>query len=429
MFADSADPGANLDQFFKGYEHAYRDAYGLPASTTNLREEVVDVIMDPAENLAQTPSREFAVARFNKAMTAIEPYIQADGSIDTEHLLALRHAIRTERRNLNPDKPGQDEARVLLGEAENRITARIEQALPKHMQEQLQTIDDQYRNFRTLTRAVKSGRGRLNNENLDTAIATRSQSEIAYSTRKADQGLRGQAEQGVPIERVFGNPQEARRVVSHASPDTRRQIKSDFNNELWKRSRRDMDLDSHTQYADGARLLQNINDQERTMVALGYSPEEIQRARRVANDLMVVQRMSPEATAAFIEAGPNTILQLISALGGAKTGQRFAGSGLGSSMVMAQYMSNWSRNRMLTFTSDRVYELAQRAMSDPKLYADLMRRPTGDQKEVDRALNRIMGYSYGAVYSAGEDIAEEAPEHRGVGREVDTSGVRLNMYD
>lgn len=429
-YAGSDNPGENLNQFFKDYQHAYRDAYGHPAPTKGMREEVVSVIMDPAENLAQTPSREFAVARFNKAMTAVEPYVDADGLLDTEHLLSLRHTIRTDRRNLDPDNPAQNEARILLGEAENRITARIEQAIPEHMREQLHNVDGAYKNFRTLTRAVKGGRGRLNSDNLDTAIAGRAQSEIAYSGRMTDQGLRGQAEQGAPIERVFGgNVQEARRMVYHASPKVREQIHADFSRELWKRTRRDVDRDSRDQYADGARLLQTINDEAETMRALGFTDEQVQGARRIADDLMTVQRMTSEEATTLIEDGPNSILQLISAIGGAQTGQRFAGSGIGSSLVLAQYMSNKSRRAVATFSGDRVYKLAEEAMTNPQLYADLMLRPTANQRQVDRAINRIKGYVYPAVYHAGEDIVEEAPEHRGAAREIDTSGMRLNMYD
>ena len=78
-------------------------------------------------------------------------------------------------------------------------------------------------------------------------------------------------------------------------------------------------------------------------------------------------------------------MQLLAALVGAKSGQRVAGHGMGSSLVLAQFFSNKMRNALATVTADKATEIMVAAHRDPKLYAALLTGPTASARAQERA--------------------------------------------
>ena len=66
----------------------------------------------------------------------------------------------------------------------------------------------------------------------------------------------------------------------------------------------------------------------------------------------------------------------MAAISGAKSGQRMAGNGLGSSLVLAQFMSNKARGALASITSNEAERLMKDAVTDPELYKALLTRGT-----------------------------------------------------
>jgi hypothetical protein len=99
-----------------------------------------------------------------------------------------------------------------------------------------------------------------------------------------------------------------------------------------------------------------------------------------------LEQKPPAAVDQLFEDGPASIMQLAAALVGAKQGQAIAGKGMGSSLVMAQYMSNRARRILAGLTSNEAERLMKEAATDPVLYrAMLTKNLSGGNARQDAA--------------------------------------------
>ena len=123
--------------------------------------------------------------------------------------------------------------------------------------------------------------------------------------------------------------------------------------------------------------MRDLADNAKVMKALGMSKGDADRLKSIAESIRMMEKKSPQAVDRLFEDGPASILQLAAALTGAKSGQRMSGGGLGSSLVLAQFMSNKARQSLATLTSDEAERLMRDAVTDPKLYRALLTKNLG----------------------------------------------------
>jgi hypothetical protein len=102
------------------------------------------------------------------------------------------------------------------------------------------------------------------------------------------------------------------------------------------------------------------------------------RANDIADRLIMAQRKSPEALGELYEDAPADILQLVATLIGAKHGQKVAGRGMGSSMVLAGFFAKKARDLLGKLTSNQARIILANAQTDPELYNVLLTSATAE---------------------------------------------------
>lgn len=185
-------------------------------------------------------------------------------------------------------------------------------------------------------------------------------------------------------------------------------VQADFVNVLFNRAK-DSSVrvaDNNTPLISGEKLVADVTENREVMSRLGMSDLEIDRIQRIGEEVLSMSKKSPSAVANLFEDGPATVLQLVAALAGAKSGQRMAGNGIGSSLVLAQFMSNKARNTLSSLTANEAERLMTDAATDPKLYRALLTRPTiGRDKARERAAyleSWLMASAFDKVNDDGE---------------------------
>jgi hypothetical protein len=130
--------------------------------------------------------------------------------------------------------------------------------------------------------------------------------------------------------------------------------------------------------------MRDIRENRDVMRAIGMSEQDIGRTQRMAREISIIEQKPPAAVAQLFEDGPANVMQLAAALIGAKQGQAIAGRGMGSSLVLAQFMSNRARRVLASMTSDQAARLMKDAATDPELYRAMLTRsvstPTARQQ-------------------------------------------------
>jgi hypothetical protein len=222
-------------------------------------------------------------------------------------------------------------------------------------------------------------------------MASSSKSAYARGIDKTEQELRLLAQAGRKVADVLGDPAAARALVRDFNSTQLRPIKASFIETALNATKsidRTPGLEGR-QFVSGTDLKVFLNQNRATAKALKFSDDELKRLDRFANELIVMERKSPAAVAQLFEDGPATFLQLGATLLGAKGGQRAAGGGLGSSMVLAGFMAKKARDNLARLTSDKATELMNQALTDKKLYAALLTKPTDKSKQVNAAVKTL----------------------------------------
>lgn len=363
-----------LDEAYQAFTPLYDSAKGHPVNVSALDQGLQSSALD--QEIIATDAERAAVGGWLKNQySAVQRRLQS-GQPQSDDLLEIRSRIRDERRSQS--KRGNMERADLLGSAEAYLTQTLEQQLPEETIDILRAADSQYRKYKVVENAIyNAGDSALTPDQLSQSIRTGGLTSASRYARGSDpvvQELRIAALGGKSTEEVLGDPRRAALFVRGLDNDGRRAVQADFVNVLYNRAKgRATDAtDAGVPLVSGKQLLSDINENKQVMARLGMSQGDIGRVENIAREITRMERRSPAAVDSLFTDGPASLLQLGAALIGAKSGQRMAGGGMGSSLVLAQYMSNRARRTLANLTSDEAERLMVDAATDPKLYKALL---------------------------------------------------------
>jgi hypothetical protein len=137
------------------------------------------------------------------------------------------------------------------------------------------------------------------------------------------------------------------------------------------------------------------------------------RLNDIADTLVMIQRKPPAAVAQLYDDAPSALVQLLASLIGASGGQRASqmgpgGGGIGSSLVLAQFMSKHARREVEQLTSGRAMELLTDAATDKDLYAALLVGRTDPVHTQRAAAQRLDAWILGTADRQTEQALEDA---------------------
>ena len=159
----------------------------------------------------------------------------------------------------------------------------------------------------------------------------------------------------------------------------------------------------------GKSLAKLLNENLGVAKALGMNDAEINRMRVITRQLIQSQKGSGESIGAIIEDQPAEALALVAQIAGAKAGQRIAGGGLGSSMVLAGKGSGIATRMLQKLTTDKAQQLLIAAQSDPVLYKALLTKSTAKTKDIFDATRVIESWLIG---SGVEEVSGDIERNR-----------------
>jgi len=174
-------------------------------------------------------------------------------------------------------------------------------------------------------------------------------------------------------------------------------VKSGFlDNLIGTSSARGLDAEG-SPFISGSKLKAKLQDpKKRGAMAQVFTPAELARADRLADQLLKIERAQKAGQAtAVIDDLPNTILTTIVRVLGAKAGVAAAGSGnAGVSLQAAQIGSGRARQVLQNLTNDRAESLLVDAIKDPELMSALLRNAR-DPRAERASLSRINAWLVG----------------------------------
>jgi hypothetical protein len=153
----------------------------------------------------------------------------------------------------------------------------------------------------------------------------------------------------------------------------------------------------------GQKLATLVNDNIATAKAIGLDDADITRMKAIARQMIQAQADTGGSVGAILEDKPAELLQFVAQIAGAKVGQRIAGSGLGSSMVIAGKGSGIATRLLQKVTTNKAQELLIAAQSDPVLYRALLTKTTAKPTDIFAATRIIESWLIGAGVEAGNN--------------------------
>jgi hypothetical protein len=177
----------------------------------------------------------------------------------------------------------------------------------------------------------------------------------------------------------------------------------------------------------GSAILDALNGpRQRAVFEAVFSPQELNRLRQIGTEFTALERTRgdlPDVGGVVVES-QNRLINRLAQLGGAAVGRKLSQvTGTGSIQTPA-IASSALNNFVTNLGSDRAERLISRAVTDPELFAVLMRdaRLPGQQ---DQAVRRLQGWMAGP---AGRALFEEesADPQQGVGSVQNIYGSVMN---
>jgi hypothetical protein len=408
-----------LDQVYDSFKPLYEVAKGFP-----IRNRLITDATTSLDTQMANVSRSRAVMAGNGTRKQVRSWLEnqmeglrgksrtlqgeSDRFYRSDDLLEMRSRVRQEiRKQRKSTTSGSNERADLLEIAEQRITGLLHDQMPEEALQGLKFADDHYRNYKILEDAVyRSGEGGLSPNGLLTAIRGSASSHGSYARGEAME-LRSLAQSGRQIDRLMNNPEQVGRMVQNMAADDVDNLKSQFMEELFRKSipQNQFGPDGE-ELISGLRLQGNRNKFMRTARALGFDDDEISRLDQIIAQIRVVEKNPEAAVAQLFEDGPSTIMELGAVLLGAKSGQRLAEGGIGSSMVMASYGANKWRGFLGKFTSDQAERLMREAVRDPEKFKALLLQPGALPAEKNKAFQLLMTAMAQPAYETGEQFPE-----------------------
>lgn len=156
----------------------------------------------------------------------------------------------------------------------------------------------------------------------------------------------------------------------------------------------------------GSAILDALNNpQQRAVFEAVFNPQDIARLRQIGTEFTALERARGNLpnVGGVVDDTPNKILETLGRVVGARVGSAIGGGGAGGSLQSAQMMSARVRDWMRTLTADRAERLLSQAVTDPELFAALMRDARMPRQQ-DEAVRRLQGWLAGP---AGRALFEE----------------------
>ena len=400
------DPDAMLTQAFESFQPAYNAVRGQQVSGEGLGRSLEEVIRNP-ETSAGTQVRNRVASEVNGRLETLAARAGEGTDLTSDDLLDLRHALRTDIRDLRgATTESAQERQRLLQNTERRLTEFLENQLPEDLTEQLRAVDSQYRQHKVVENAVfRSGERGLDPERLSEAIRQGAQSEGQFA-RGGDAELRSLALTGWPMDRLIESPQIARRATSGLSAEQREPLKANAANYIAQRART-ADPQTGEGYLSGAQMRRLVTENAESLRAIGMNDSDIGRMNAIADNLITIQRQPPAAVQELYEDSPSLFLELGARLAGALGGQRLAQGRLSAGLVMSQFMSKRARDSLDSMTGSEAERMMVEAATDPQLYRALLTGPTSTRQQQREAAQRLQGWLLGETERAGSGMLEE----------------------
>ena len=387
-----------LEEAYQSFSPIYDNVKGFEISTDGLPQNISNAVFDDA--IIATDAERDSVRRwFNSVATAFDNQVEAD-MITSDSLVDMRSKIRDEIRKQS--RRGNAERADLIRAIEGQITTRLESGLPDQIRTDLREADSQYRKYKVIEQAIfNAGDEPFTPQDLSNAIQSgglTTSSRYARGQDETVQELRRSALGGRSTEEVIGNPRRAEQLVRGLSEPEKQAVKADFVDVLFNRALSSEATQSGIPLISGDRLLVDINDNIDGLKNLGFDSFDVLRLKKMADTIQTMGARTSEDVANLFEDGPASILQLAATLAGAKSGQRMAGQGLGSSLVLAQYMSNKARGTLARLTSDEAERLMRDAVTDPDLYRALLTTNTVEPREARQRAQYLEAWLLSAAF-------------------------------
>jgi hypothetical protein len=171
LIQESAAPGAivpktgkaseMLDAAYDSFDPAYQTVHGFPLVLQKGKPVIVNVGQNvPMDKALQSVVNSRAVMATADTRSSVSGWIQNQLSKpikNSEDLLNIRSAIRSQIRNIKATDVDSSAKRELLNNAEDVITKTLESQLPPNLMKRLQSVDAAYANYKKLEDAVFKG--------------------------------------------------------------------------------------------------------------------------------------------------------------------------------------------------------------------------------------------------------------------------------
>ena len=154
---------------------------------------------------------------------------------------------------------------------------------------------------------------------------------------------------------------------------------------------------------NGKQLARLFNENLGVAKALGMDGGEITRMREISRQMIQAQTEPGKAVGAILDDKPAALLTFVAQLLGAKAGQKIAGGGIGSSLVIAGKGSTAAQGILQKLTTSRAQDLVISAQSDPKLYKALLTRTSAPDNEIFDATQIIESWIIGSGVTSTQD--------------------------
>lgn len=238
------------------------------------------------------------------------------------------------------------------------------------------------------------------------AVADRGGSRLLRDNNKSLAGVLLGAEPGKEMKVLLSseNPTEmaaALRRRMGGNVDAENGLKTSFVEELFDRASTTGSTGEIE--VSGKKLASLLNDNLTTAQAIGLNDADITRMRVITKQMIQAQADTGGSVGAILEDKPAELLQFVAQIAGAKVGQKIAGSGIGSSMVIAGKGSGIATRLLQKVTTNKAQELLIAAQSDPALYRALLTKTTAKPKDIFAATRIIESWLIGAGVEAGNN--------------------------
>jgi len=156
----------------------------------------------------------------------------------------------------------------------------------------------------------------------------------------------------------------------------------------------------------GSVILDNLrNPQQRAAYEAVFKPDEMKRLDQIANEFMALERTRGPlpSVGGVVDDTPSKILDYLGRVAGARIGAAMGGNGMAGSLQAASMGSARARDWMRSLTGDRAEKLITRSITDPELFADLMRQTTNPRLQ-DQGIKKLQAWLAGP---AGRELFDE----------------------